>query len=61
MDPENETEISVGFAPNAFKHGTWKTWQCYGDNILLSEEEYENGMLVSQRCWDKQGSPIDCK
>ena len=61
MDPNYETEIAYGNAPNKFKHGIWKTWHCSNDNILLLEEEYENGEIISKKCWDKEGNKIDCK
>jgi len=59
-DPEMKTEIYYGFAPEKFKHGIWKTWNCY-NNILLLEEEYENGEIISRKCWDNEGKKIKCK
>ena len=41
------------------KIGLWKKWHDNGQIIL--EEKYDNGKLVSLKCWGKNGNKIDCE
>ena len=47
-----------GTLKNGEQDGKWTWW--YENGQKWKERTYKDGELISEKCWDKEGSETDC-
>ena len=55
---ENGEKILAGFFSKGQKIQTWTHW--YSERMKKKQIKYNNGIKISELCWDKMGNLINC-
>lgn len=57
---ENGFCIDANFK-NGKRDGVWKIYHEHAKDKLWKEETYKDDKFVSEKCWDENSNPIECK